>query len=124
MYTKIQQKILSGNSLKLTSADWRKLKTRWTEVDAQGRQWLLKLDSSLPGKLGTFGHWLHDAETMLLDELALLANTDDNLPQLAEILRQHKVGPLKWLLLLLLLPQFSLLLKLVVSSQHSVVLKF
>ena len=84
--------MLSGKALKLTAEDWQKLDARWKEVDEQTRRWLLKLDASLPGKLGQFGKWLYEAERLLLREGELLTNPDDNLPQLAEILRQHKVG--------------------------------
>lgn len=92
IYKKLGEKVLSGKALKLTMGDWQKLDTRWKEVDEQTRRWLLKLDASLPGKLGQFGRWLYEAESLLLKEGDLLANPNDNLQQLAEILRQHKVG--------------------------------
>ena len=92
IYKKLGEKILSGRALKLTMNDWQKLDTRWKEVDDQTRRWLLKLDASFPGKLGQFGRWLYEAESLLLREGYLLVNPDDNLQQVAEILRQHKVG--------------------------------
>jgi hypothetical protein len=92
VYKKIGDKVLSGRALKLTMGDWEKLEGRWTETDEQTRLWLLKLDASLPGKLGKFGKWLYDAETLLRREDKLLVSPDDHLQQLAEVLREHKVG--------------------------------
>ncbi|KAK7104412.1 hypothetical protein V1264_019133 [Littorina saxatilis] len=90
IYKKIGEKVHSGSALKLTANDWEKLDTRWKEVDDQTRKWLLKLDASLPGKLGQFGKWLYNAELLLLQEGELLSNPDENLQKLAEILRHHK----------------------------------
>ncbi|XP_076442566.1 muscle-specific protein 300 kDa-like isoform X3 [Babylonia areolata] len=90
VYKKIGEKVKSGRALRLTKDDWRKLDTRWKEVDEQTRLWLLKLDASLPGKLGQFGRWLYDAEKLLISENELLAEPDENLQQLADVLRQHK----------------------------------
>nr|KAG5692778.1 hypothetical protein BaRGS_009394 [Batillaria attramentaria] len=87
---KIGEKVLSGKALKLTMNDWEQLDTRWREVDDQTRRWLLKLDASLPGRLGKFGEFLYQAELLLLKEKELLANPDDNMQQLAEVLREHK----------------------------------
>ena len=91
VYKKIGEKVTSGRALKLTQGDWEKLETLWNETDEKTRLWLLKLDRSLPGKLGQFGQWLYDAETLLKAENKLLMNPDENLQPLAEILKQHKV---------------------------------
>lgn len=82
---------MSGTAIKLTKSDWEKLDTRWQEVDEKTRLWLLKLDASLPGRLGEFGRWLYKAESLLLREAKLLTNPHDNIPQLQEVIREHKV---------------------------------
>lgn len=91
VYKKIGEKILSGQALKLTKNDWDKLDTRWREVDSQTRKWLLKLDASLPGRLGKFGEWLYHAELLLLQEADLLVDPDKNHQAIIQILQKHKV---------------------------------
>ncbi|XP_025103982.1 nesprin-1-like isoform X4 [Pomacea canaliculata] len=90
VYKKIGEKILSGQALKLTKNDWDKLDTRWREVDSQTRKWLLKLDASLPGRLGKFGEWLYHAELLLLQEADLLVDPDKNHQAIIQILQKHK----------------------------------
>ncbi|XP_035824390.1 nesprin-1 [Aplysia californica] len=90
LYLKIGEKVLSGRALKITRGDWEKLDIRWQEVDEQVHLWLLKLDSSLPGKLGKLGEWLYHAEKLLRKKEEGMENPDDMAALYAELAREHR----------------------------------
>ncbi|KAH9507324.1 hypothetical protein Btru_056910, partial [Bulinus truncatus] len=91
LYLRLGEKVLSGQSLKIGKPEWEKLDINWQEVDEGVRQWLLKLDASLPGELGKLGQWLYEAEKLMNKK----EETNENLEKMAalylELADQHRV---------------------------------
>uniref|UniRef100_A0A2C9KCB0 Calponin-homology (CH) domain-containing protein n=1 Tax=Biomphalaria glabrata TaxID=6526 RepID=A0A2C9KCB0_BIOGL len=81
LYLKIGEKVLSGQALRIGKPEWEKLDISWQEVDEGIRQWLLKLDASLPGELGKLGQWLYEAEKLMNKK----EETNDNLDKMAAL---------------------------------------
>ncbi|GFO48198.1 nesprin-1, partial [Plakobranchus ocellatus] len=90
LYLKIGEKVLSGRALKITRSDWEKLDILWQETDEQVRQWLLKLDASLPGKLGKLGEWLYHAEKMLRKKEEVTDNYEEMATLYGELAKEHR----------------------------------
>ncbi|CAL1544282.1 unnamed protein product [Lymnaea stagnalis] len=90
LYLKLGERVLSGQSLKIQKPEWEKLDISWQEVDELVRQWLLKLDASLPGKLGKLGQWLYEAEKLLNKKEDTTNNPDDMAALYADLAREHK----------------------------------
>ena len=57
----------------------------------QVRQWLLKLDASLPGKLGKLGEWLYHAEKLMRKKEEVTDNYDQMATYYADLAKEHRV---------------------------------
>ncbi|GFR66525.1 nesprin-1, partial [Elysia marginata] len=90
LYLKIGEKVLSGRALKITRPDWEKLDILWQETDEKVRQWLLKLDASLPGKLGKLGEWLYHAEKLMRKKEEVTDNYEEMATYFAELAKEHR----------------------------------
>lgn len=91
VYRKIGEKVLSGKAAKLSMADWQKLDTKWREAEDLTQRWLLKLDLSLPGRLGQFGQWLYNAERLLEKREQQVDEAEEMAVQMTNLIGEHKV---------------------------------
>ncbi|KAK6181528.1 hypothetical protein SNE40_009363 [Patella caerulea] len=90
VYNALKDRAMTGKFLRIKPEEWTQLSDKWEETQERTRLWLLKLDTSYPGKLGKFGRWLYEAESLINKYEETFDNPDDMASYFGELLAEHK----------------------------------
>ncbi|ESO86156.1 hypothetical protein LOTGIDRAFT_167389 [Lottia gigantea] len=90
VYLALKDRAMTGKFKRVNPQEWQQLQDKWEETEELTRLWLLKLDQSYPGRLGEFGRWLYEAETLLKKPEESFDNPEDMASYIGELLAEHK----------------------------------
>lgn len=92
VYEQLQAKVTAKQLLKVSESSCTELQQKWTKVIELTRVWRLKLDSSLPGRLGEIGKWIHLVGLLVEGEIDYGKTPEEAVRNIMERLGQLKVS--------------------------------